>query len=339
MAGEYLANQLNAEVHRGKVELDDNIIAQLPEGAVVKSSRGHGANNWNETARVDIEVDGKQKSYFLKRTTGEVGGPMLHGEFESMRLINTLVPSFSPKPLSWGRCANPNVHFLLFEFHELKKGLPDTDSMSQAVAQLHTRSIEHNPTGKWGFHMTTYNGPLAQDNTWTDTWEEHWIRAMRQLFAFERASRGPSAELDQLLPAYFDKVCPRLLRPLETGGRDIKPVLIHGDLWVGNMGTRVDTGDPFMFDAAAFWGHNEYELSYMRPMANQWGKKYIDSYHKIIPKSEPQEDWDARQALYATRVVVVDSALYKENESFRKILVHEIRKLVEQFPDGYTEEK
>lgn len=28
MAGEYLANQLNAEVHRGKVELDDNIIAR-----------------------------------------------------------------------------------------------------------------------------------------------------------------------------------------------------------------------------------------------------------------------------------------------------------------------
>lgn len=35
-------------------------------------------------------------------------------------------------------------------------------------------------------------------------------------------------------------------------------------------------------------------------MANEWGEKYIESYHSIVPKSEPQEDWDARQALYAT---------------------------------------
>lgn len=35
-------------------------------GAVVKSSRGHGSSNWNETARVDVEVDGETKSYFLK---------------------------------------------------------------------------------------------------------------------------------------------------------------------------------------------------------------------------------------------------------------------------------
>jgi protein-ribulosamine 3-kinase len=186
---------------------------------------------------------------------------MLHGEFESMRLINSLIPVFCPKPLAWGKCTDSNFHYLLFPFHELKKGPPDTGRLSQAVAQLHNRSIEHNPTGKWGFHMTTYNGPLAQDNTWTDTWEEHWIRAMRQLFALERASRGPSEELDRLLTPYFEKVCPRLLRPLETNGRHIKPVLVHGDLWIGNMAVQADTEDPLMFDSAAFWGHNECKIN------------------------------------------------------------------------------
>ncbi|KAF7526037.1 hypothetical protein G7054_g10892 [Neopestalotiopsis clavispora] len=339
MAEDYLANQLNAKVHDGDVELDDNIIAQLPKGAAVTRSTGHGASNWNETARIDVEIDGNRNSYFLKRTKGQNGGPMLHGEFESMSMIHAVIPAFSPKPISWGKCADPNVHYLLFEFHELKKGLPDPHQMSNVVAQLHTRSIEHNPTGKWGFHMTTYNGPIPQDNTWTDTWEEHWVRAMRQLFAFEKDARGPSEELDQLLPAYFDKVCPRLLRPLETSGRGITPVLIHGDLWIGNMGTQADTEDPFMFDPAAFWGHNEYELSYMRPMAEVsggWAEKYINSYHELIPKSEPKQDWVYRHALYATRVVVVDSALYKDNENFRKILIDQVRELVEQFPDGYT---
>jgi hypothetical protein len=42
------------------------------------------------------------------------------------------------------------------------------------------------------------------------------------------------------------------------------------------------------------------ELSYMRPIDNDWGREYMEAYHKLVPKSEPQEDWDARNALYAT---------------------------------------
>jgi hypothetical protein len=38
----------------------------------------------------------------------------------------------------------------------------------------------------------------------------------------------------------------------------------------------------------------------MRPLDNDWGRKCMASYHSRIPKSEPQEDWDARNALYAT---------------------------------------
>lgn len=184
---------------------------------------------------------------------------MLRGEFESMRMISDLIPAFCPKPLAWGECSDPNFHYLLFPFHELKEGPPDTGRLSQAVADLHTRSVEHNPTGRWGFHMTTYNGPLAQDNTWTDTWEESWIRGMKRLFSYENDSRGPSEELEQLMKPYFEKVCPRLLRPLETNGRQIKPVLIHGDLWVGNTAVQAETDDPLLFDSSAFWGHNECE--------------------------------------------------------------------------------
>ena len=56
---------------------------------------------------------------------------------------------------------------------------------------------------------------------------------------------------------FFDKVVPRLLRPLETGGRSIRPSLIHGDLWHGNAETDAETGEPVIFDAASFYAHNE----------------------------------------------------------------------------------
>ena len=37
----------------------------------------------------------------------------------------------------------------------------------------------------------------------------------------------------------------------------MRPVLVHGDLWYGNMATNAETGAPISFDPAVFWAHNE----------------------------------------------------------------------------------
>lgn len=251
---------------------------------------------------------------------------MLHGEYESMDLIHKMVPEFSPKPLFWGKCKDSDCHFLLFSFHDLRKDLPSTPRFSHAVAQLHTLSLGENPTGKFGFHITTYNGILPQDNRWTDTWEEFYANGMRRMLELEREARGPSDELEQLSGPFFDKVIPRLLRPMETNGRSLKPVLLHGDLWIGNTAAQEGSDEPFMFDSSAFWGHHECEfqacislplaarftdiratddqyldeLATMRTLENDWGRECTENYHRLIPKSEPNEDWDARNALYST---------------------------------------
>ena len=72
----------------------------------------------------------------------------------------------------------------------------------------------------------------------------------------ERNVQGPSEEFEQLTAQLFDKVIPRLLRPM-TVLNSIKPVLIHGDLWYGNCCTDNATGQPIVFDACVFWAHNE----------------------------------------------------------------------------------
>jgi protein-ribulosamine 3-kinase len=182
---------------------------------------------------------------------------MVHGEHESMLLIHKIIPSFSAKPLAWGACRDPDRHFILFTFHDLEQGLPSIPRLTFAVAQLHQLSRSVPRHGKFGFHITTYNGILAQDNTWTDTWEEFYIRGVRRMLALEEEVRGHSQELQDLSKLFLEKVVPRLLRPMETGGRTVEPVLIHGDLWIGNVSTQRDTGDPLVFDASAFWGHNE----------------------------------------------------------------------------------
>lgn len=250
---------------------------------------------------------------------------MFKGEYDSMKLINEIVPAFSPKPLAWGKCKESERHFIIFTFHKLREGDPAIPRFTHAVAQLHTLSVKHNPTGKFGFHVDTCNGTLAQDNTWTDTWEEFYARGMRRMLTLDQEARGPSQELQELSGPFFDKVIPRLLRPLETPGRSIKPVLIHGDLWLGNVSVQEESEEPLMFDASAFWGitsvrylmencqlflsflsrvvdadGNPDELATLRTLENDWAIECLESYHKHIPKSEPVEDWDARNAFYAT---------------------------------------
>ena len=41
-------------------------------------------------------------------------------------------------------------------------------------------------------------------------------------------------------------------------GIEIKPSLLHGDLWSGNAGQVGN--EPTIFDAASFYGHYEYEM-------------------------------------------------------------------------------
>ncbi len=61
-----------------------------------------------------------------------------------------------------------------------------------------------------------------------------------------------------------------------------------------------DTGDAFVFDACSFYGHNEYDTGNWRaPRHILSDKAYIDAYRKIIPPSEPAEDWDSRNLLYS----------------------------------------
>ena len=84
---------------------------------------------------------------------------------------------------------------------------------------------------------------------------------MKLALGLELEAKEPDPELDTLLPVLFEKVVPRLLRPLESDGRSVKPSLVHGDLWYANAGIDVDTDDALVFDACTFYAHNECECS------------------------------------------------------------------------------
>ncbi|KPM45977.1 hypothetical protein AK830_g725 [Neonectria ditissima] len=327
----------------------------------LKGARSHRASFWTETARIDVELPNRTvKSYFLKASTGDLGMSMIRGEYEGSKTIHKYTPEGIPLPVAWGTYkTDPNRHFYLCEFMDMIEKLPDVGKFSAMLAKLHHDSmVDPDAPQEFGFHVMTHEGSMYQDISWCKTWEEMYTRRFRSFVNQERLSQGPSAELDSLLPPFIEKVIPRLLRPLESHGRSVKPVALHADIWCGNVAINKATGEPAYFDASVFWGHNEckyflllllsfgarthdFSLDDLGSMATpRYGlsRHWMTEYHKFFPISAPEEDYEDRNLLYAISGHFCASTLYPENKKFRKIAIKDVKRLLEKYPSGYQGE-
>ncbi|KAI1393275.1 Fructosamine kinase-domain-containing protein [Hypoxylon trugodes] len=340
MGDQEIEQNTQTEVPVGAIQtVDPEILTKLPIGTRVLGITAHGVSLWTRTARIDVERDGRRKAYFLKTSSGDLGREMTSSEFQCMTKLRAVMPDLVPEPIAWGSyAAIPNVHFLLCEFRRMSGNVPPPEILAKKIVELH-RTSDHDGDKKerFGSNVPTFHGNARVEHGWSDTWEEYFARTTRVLFDLEQDAQGPNDEIEQMIAPFFEKVIPRLLRPLETGGRSIQPSLIHGDLWHGNAETDAETGLPIIFDAASYYAHNEYELGVWRQPWNNIGTAYREEYHKHFPKSPPEEDCDDRNALYAVRVNILDSILYKDDPGYRRMLISGMRELIDKFPGGFEE--
>ena len=181
---------------------------------------------------------------------------MARAEYESQEALSAVIPNNVVAPTAWGYYEGDETKsFYLTRFRNLRPRLPPLPQFLAIVKKLHQSSVS--PTGKFGFHCKTYWGPPVMRNEWTNSWEEFWGRQFRSDVNYAQQVHGKDEELDSLTEEFVQKVVARLLRPLQTGGRSIKPSLCHGDLWDGNVQIDVDTKQTILFDSCAFYGHAE----------------------------------------------------------------------------------
>ncbi|CAF9913063.1 MAG: hypothetical protein ALECFALPRED_008620 [Alectoria fallacina] len=311
--------------------------AELPPGSTVLSVTQSGKSDWVETVRIEARhSDGSTKLYFMKSQSGELGRKMVEGTYHSERTFYSYLPDNVPKSYAWGSFkSDPSIWFYLCDFHDMTDEVPEYRKFVSLIAKVHSESMGKKK--QYGFDFPTHLANIPNDNTWQSSWEIWFAQAMKRMFQIEETAHGKDDELDALKEAIIEKVIPRLLRPLETGGRSIKPCLIHSDLWPGNTKPDVHTGEILIFDSCAFWGHNEADLGTWSAPRYRMGRPFLEEYQRIMGRSEPQGDWDDRNALYALRYDLLVSALFPKTEygyGFRKTAKSEMKRLVEKHPDG-----
>ena len=285
----------------GDFPIDQNIIAKFPKGSEILSANRYGTSAWTITARLSVQLpDGSQEQYFLKCATEDAGRTMMEGEFNAMSELHKTMPTFIPKPHSWGKyhVGSPDSYFFLSQFIDMSDRVPDPNQLCSKLATLHRNSVS--PTGKFGFHITTCQGHSPQAVAWESTWTGFFTKLLRHVADLDFKTNGHWDDLDKLEKRIFAEVIPRLIGNLEKDGRIVKPCLIHADLWEGNTGTSYETGDIYLFDSAAFYAHNEMEIGDWRCHYNKiHNKVYTRTYLRHYGPSEPREEWDDRNRMYS----------------------------------------
>ncbi|KAI1403059.1 hypothetical protein F4819DRAFT_452547 [Hypoxylon fuscum] len=143
--------------------IDHNIVAALPDVAKILETKYHGESAWARATRVRVlHKDGREEDYFMKVSVGHHGREALKGEFESTSAIYSITPDFCPKPIACGTFASDlTSHFYICKF--FTKAVPQPRPFCEKLARLHSNHTS--PNGKFGFHCTTYNVNLPQDNS------------------------------------------------------------------------------------------------------------------------------------------------------------------------------
>jgi fructosamine-3-kinase len=131
------------------------------------------------------------------------------------------------------------------------------EALGKAIARMHLAPATEeagNPTNAFGFMVDNTIGGTPQPNPWTtpNSGTTEWI----DFFRTYRIGH----QLHLANDAYCNTIWEKDINPklhLLFDDQQIRPSLIHGDLWSGNIGSA--DGQPSIFDPASYWGHHEAE--------------------------------------------------------------------------------
>lgn len=197
------------------------------------------------------------------------------------------------------------------------KSPPDPAGLAATMAKLHRQAAS--PNGRFGYSIVTGRGTLDRPAAhWSSSWASQFAYLLRDLLKLDSQVNGPWAELEAASKQLLERVIPRLLGALQAEGRSIAPVLVHGDLWEGNVATDLGTGNVIVFDFdECMYAHNEIEMGTWRcRWATHFASPvYMQAYAQEIAPSEPEEEFDDRNRLYAIKAAMCDSAGHRGSVS------------------------
>nr|POE90074.1 ketosamine-3-kinase [Quercus suber] len=328
----------------------DSAVASLleldPSTTTVSSHGGAGMSSASTFKVTSTLSNGETKQFFMKTGSGKEAEVMFAGEHASLNAIHAAVPTFCPRSIGHGRLADdPEKSFLVTDFLDItgigsRPESPSGMTLAQKLAKLHT-SPAPTPPGfdqpQFGFPSPTCCGDTPQDNTYSSSWADFYAtRRLRFILSRATAAQGPDDQLAALVDATCTTVVPRLLDAAHLNhGRGVVPVVVHGDLWAGNVAVGTLPGmaapEDLVFDSSACYAHAEFDLGIMK-MFSGFGRVFAQEYHSLVPKTEPVAEFEDRVELYQLYHALNHFALF--GGGYRRNAVAIMKRLIAKYGGG-----
>ena len=278
-----------------KMGMDDDIAEWCKNAGYgdIVSSKSSGSSGWASFRRVSCSEGPCE--FFIKTSTRSAK-EMFEGEALGLQAMyecsnyNTSSDGDGlriPQVFHYGDASRGS--FLVMEYLTLS-GRGDDYKLGRAVARMHLAEPNvkaGNPDSKFGFPLDNTIGGTSQPNGWTKGGTtQDWIDFFRDKRIGHQLNLAGDSYCSKI---WENDIAPRL--PALFEGIEVRPSLLHGDLWSGNIASV--QGQPSIYDPATYWGHHEAEWG--MSWCASFGRDFWNGYRSLIPQDEGFED---RKPLY-----------------------------------------
>jgi len=190
-------------------------------------------------------------------------------EAEGLRALASASAIRVPRVLGAG--ASSNRSWLALEWIDLVSPTSGSEArLGELLAGQHRTTSE-----AFGWHRTNTIGLTEQTNEPDADWARFYAarRLGAQLDILEAGGHGGR------LVDRGRRLCECV--PALLGGHSPVPSLLHGDLWAGNH-AEDSTGNPVMFDPAAYFGDREADIAMTR-LFGGYGRAFYSAYEAAWP--------------------------------------------------------
>lgn len=220
------------------------------------------------------------ESFFLKLNSLKEYPELFMKEAMALKLLGDTHSVSVPEVISYG--AAGDEQFLLLQWINTATNTSVAqERLGEGLAALH-----HNSAAGFGLGHNNYMGSLIQSNQahtkWVDFFVEERLKPQVEIAAAKSL-------LNQDIIYKFDLLFYRMTEFLP----EVKPALIHGDLWSGNY--IIGEGEvPFLVDPAIAYSNRECDIA-MSKLFGGFDEIFYESYNHHFPL---ENDWDERTDLW-----------------------------------------
>lgn len=227
-----------------------------------------------------------QAQYFLKLNRYD-NYAMFEAEAAGLEAIRQSDAILTPEVVTMGRVKNgsgPGEYaYLVLQFFEFQRCSNNGfDNLAAGLVKLHRFSNKN-----FGFPENNYIGASIQPNHWHSSWVSFW-QQQRLGFQIELAKTNELAnEVIHKLEKLNESIADFFV------AYQVKPSLLHGDLWSGNV-AQVRGDVSVIFDPAVYFGDREADIA-MTELFGGFDKRFYEVYQALWPLDQA---YPVRKKLY-----------------------------------------